>query len=229
MKALTTLLCTLPLLAVASCEATEYATPTEKEALVALDGQITAAEKVVAEKEAAAKKLLKEAETLGKEALAATTAADKLAVEAKMVDLLMRLDVARGEWQVALNQLDTVGQQAAQIEANIAARQTQLVSDGFGVFSPQAGLIASLTVPLLLRLGFKRSRQHLGDSLKRMAKLGLGDSISYLAKAYGFTHTTEQWEELLERSVAAARAAGDDDKLAELKAFQERMLAKQAA
>jgi hypothetical protein len=218
------LLGAIPIGMVTSCDPSRLATPDEAAALDALDGQIEAAEAQIKLSEDGIKVHLATLKALGSRAEDASTAEEAAAVQAEVLALMVELQTSTRGWEAQLESLGVLGEQATQIEGEIGSRQTDGVSGMLGMIDPKLGLAATLLGPLFIRFGAKRSRKHLSDSAKKMVKMGLGESLSSLAKAYGFSHTGEEWEDLMRRAGEAAAAQGDAGTAAAIQASRNVLL-----
>lgn len=194
----------IPLGAFASCDPMRSATPGERSELVDLDRQREEKKAEIELSEAALKAELAALRDLTVRAATAETPEEAAAIQAEVLVAMKALEASTAAWEVQLAELDAIGERQTEIEGEAGQRQVDAASGLLGAIDPRLAGAAAIFGPLVVRLGSGRSRRHLKDAAQKALKLGIGDALSSLVKAYGFTHTDETSRALTERAAAAA-------------------------
>lgn len=185
------------------CEAENYATAEEKVVIEQYDIEISEARKlydakvlILNEKFDELKEGVKDPESIP-DLLSSYKVALEAAKEAR--EAVLSLELAQNEV------LDDIRKRTIEGPSGLIAP--------FIVNTPLAPLAPFIPVAAALasQLAFKRSREHLGKSLKSLGRFQLGDAFLDYLKALGFKHSAEDPIEVIKGAKQAALDKGDTE------------------
>lgn len=202
---LSLLLALLPLGMFSSCEALNSATPQEAAQLQKLDQDVAAQEAEVESLQKAVLDRLASIEHIVSAVSSSTPGEDLTDLQSQYAVQVSGLMGDLDRLSKASSKLLSTGQEAADLEGTIAARNTGALQGLLGAVDPKLGVLAGVFAPLVSRLGFRRSRIQLVRATKQAVRLQGIEAFKSLARAYGLSHSGNSVEEVLDRTLEVAR------------------------